>query len=152
MTRRQAAILGTLLVSTIAAAGAQVNFRPGQYEITFEMDLGIPREGQKAVLDAAGLDKGKRLECMKDEVKNADDLAKLFAREADDTSCKIGDVKTAGNKMTFTMTCDDDGVKMTSTTEMTFGPDSFTSVSKAKDNGGRTSTIKSSGKRIGDCK
>ena len=157
MKLRQPSLLIALLAcASFAAASAQIQLRPGQYEVTLEMNLaGVPGDAPKAVTDAAGFNKDKRLECITaDELKEGKgtDIARLFAREAEESNCKMSDVKTAGNKLTFTTTCVEDDVRMTMQTEMTFGPDSMAGVTTSKDQQGRTSTVKTTAKRVGECK
>lgn len=149
-------LMGALLAAAVGEA--QIGVRPGQYEYTLEMDLsamGVPKDAQDAVLGAAGFEKEKRLDCITaDQVKDMKDpagIARTFAREADDSNCKISDVRTAGSKLTFTTTCEEDDLRMVTNTEMTFAVDSFTGVSKGKDQKGRTTTMKMSAKRIGEC-
>lgn len=147
---RASTALFVIVLLAPAASEAQIAIRPGQYEFTLDMNLGIPAEAPKAVLDAAGFKNQKRLDCITaDEVKG--DVSKLFAREAEEQNCKMSGVKTTGNKMTFTTTCEEDGVRTTMSTEMTFGTDSFTGVTKGKDHEGRAISSKMSAKRIGEC-
>jgi hypothetical protein len=58
------------------------------------MNLGIPADASKAVLDAAGFQNQQKLECLTaDELKG--DFAKLMADElASDDDCKMSNVKT----------------------------------------------------------
>jgi hypothetical protein len=129
---------------------AQMSIRPGQYEVTLDMDLGVPKEATDAVLREGGFKGQKRLECFTaEDVKG--DAWKMFAREAEDQNCKMSDQKTTGNRMTFTTTCEEDDVRVVTTTEMTFGPDSFSGVTKGKDDEGRTIVSKWRAKRVGDC-
>lgn len=87
-------ILLVAAMSTSVAAATQISIRPGQYELTVAMKLAIPGEGQKAILDAAGVnDQEKRLECFTDDVKDAKGLVdSLFARawlgELQDVRCQ----------------------------------------------------------------
>ena len=149
-------LTAALMFASLAPVSGQVQLRPGQYEVTLEMNLaGIPTEAQKAVTDAAEFNKNKRLECITAaELKEGKgiDIARLFAREAEEANCKMSDVKTIGNTLTFTTTCVEDDIRMTMNTEMTFGPDSMTGFTTSKDNEGRTSTVKTRAKRVGDCK
>jgi uncharacterized protein DUF3617 len=146
-------LLAALLLVPMGTA-AQLAIRPGEYEVEMHMDFGAPggAEAQKAVLDAAGFQNQKRRECLTAEDVKETNLVKLFASEMDDANCKMSEPKTAGNKMTFTATCKEDGVAMTWTTEMTFGPDAFSSVTKGKDPSGREVGGKVTAKRIGECK
>jgi hypothetical protein len=142
------------------AADAQIRVRPGQYEYTMEMDLGSgSREALDAVLNAAGAkrDAGKQkmLQCITaEDVKDMQDpnsIVKLFAREIEeDGTCKISDVKTAGNKLTYTVTCVDDGSRMTMATEMTFSGDTMTGVTKGNMDG-RPMSSTLTAKRVGEC-
>jgi hypothetical protein len=136
-----------MLVATIAAIGAQIQLRPGEYEVTLETERAFSR----GVHSDAGYNKAKRLDCLTaDELKAPTDIAKLFAREAEDENCKMSDLKTTRNKMTFTTTCQDD-MRTTLSTEMTFGPDFFAIVTKGKEDKGATSTLRITAKRLGEC-
>lgn len=137
-----------------SASDAQIAIRPGEYEVEMQMDLGKPggAEAGKAVLDAAGFQKNKRRECITPEDVKTNDVLKLMAAEMEDANCKMSDKKTVGNKLTFTMNCVEDGMRMRLDTEMTFGTDSFTSVTKGKDPDGRPIVGKATAKRIGECK
>ncbi len=142
-----------LAVVVLTGTGlAQPSIRPGQYELTVEMNLGgIPADAPKAVLDAAGFDKQKKLECLTaEDVKG--DISQVLLREMGDSDCKMTDLKTAGNRVTFTTTCVDDDIRMVMSHDITVGADSFTSVAKGKDNKGNVSTVKTSARRVGDCK
>jgi hypothetical protein len=143
-------ILFVAMLLAPVAGEAQNTIRPGQYAITAEMDLGIPKEGTNAVMDAAAFKNQKRLECLSaDDVKG--DIATMFMKEFDEQNCKMSNVKTAGNKVTFTTACVEDDVTMTMTTEVTFGIDSFTTLTKGKTPEGHPTTAKTSAKRVGEC-
>jgi hypothetical protein len=121
------------LLVPLASAAQPLPIRPGQYEYTI-----------------AGFENQKTLECLTAaDLKG--DLAEVFAREADDLKCTASDIKTTGNRMTFITTCQDDDLRIAMDTEMTFGSDSFTVVTKGKDLAGRMSTTKLSAKRVGEC-
>ena len=142
-------LLASLLLAA-SATEAQIVIRPGEYEVTLNMDLGIPPEAPKAVMDAAGFKGQKRRECITaDDVKG--DVATWFARETEDQNCKMSNVKTVGNRLTFTTTCEEDDFRMVTNTDLTFGTDSFTGVTTGKDPEGRMTTTKMSAKRIGEC-
>jgi hypothetical protein len=148
------AVLLTIVLLPPSAGDAQMAIRPGEYEVEMQMDFGQPgsAEAGKAVLDAAGFEKNKRRECITPEDVQTHDVLKLMAAEMEDMDCKMSDQKTVGNKLTFNMTCVEEGTRMTLATEMTFGPDSFTSVTKGKDPEGRPIVGKVHAKRIGECK
>jgi hypothetical protein len=150
MKRLQSAVLVMLgaIVATIATVAAQIQLRPGEYEVALE----IERAFSRGVHYDAGYDKQKRHDCFSaDEVKAPTNFAKLFAREAEAENCKMSDLKATRNKMTFTTTCQDD-VRTTLNTEMTFGRDFFAIVTKGKDDKGATSTLRITAKRLGECK
>ncbi len=145
-------LIPLVAVMLVPAAGdAQFTIRPGEYEIEMTMDLGSAEgtEGAKAVLDAAGFQKNRRRECI-DQVK-ANDVMKLMAADMEENNCKMSDNKTVGNKQTFTLTCVEDGQRMVMTTEMTFGADTFSGVTKGKDPDGRPINSKVTAKRVGEC-
>ncbi len=142
-----------LVVVILASVGeAQLAIRPGQYEFTVDMNLGgIPADAPKAVLDAAGFQKQKKLECLTaDDVKG--DITQMLMRELADSNCKMSDLKWAGGRVTFTTTCVEDDLRMVMNHDVTVGTDSFTSVAKGKDNKGNVSTVKTSARRVGECK
>ena len=144
-----------VIVLAAAAASAQISIRPGQYEYTLQMNMPIPKEASKAVLDAAGFDKEqKRLDCItaEDAKQAKEDVVKFFAKEMDPQNCKMSDVKITANTLTFTATCVEDGMKMVINNQMTFGVDSFTGVGTMKGDGGLSSTTRMTAKRVGECK
>ncbi len=146
-------VLGVVLLTPVSA-GAQVTVRPGQYEFTIDMKLAVPKEAQKAVLDAAGFNKQqKRLECITVGQANQAkaDIVKFIQAEMGLSSCKMSDVKLTGPTVAFNMICKDDDVQMTGNTVITFGTDTFTSVGTMKSSEG-TSTVKTTAKRVGECK
>src|SRR5690606_16024340 len=96
-----------------AAAEAQLTVRPGLYEMTIEVvsSDGEMKTGMEALLGATLAD-GKMLKCMTaEDVRGG--LAQVLAREAaEDGMCKLSDVKTAGNRMTYVLTCEEDGIQI----------------------------------------
>jgi Protein of unknown function (DUF3617) len=151
---RASTFLMAVALLNSASAWAQVTIRPGQYEFTIDMKMAVPKEAQKAVLDAAGFNRQqKRLECITpDQAKQAkDDVVKFAQREMDVSSCTMSNVKSSATTLTFNMTCKEDNVAMTGTAEFTFAGDSFTSLGTMKSPEG-TSTVKTVAKRVGDCK
>jgi hypothetical protein len=131
-------LLFVALLLAPAAPDAQITVRPGQYEYTIDMN-----SRQRL-----------RTECITPAQANEakQDVVKLFARQMNAGSCKTSDLKASGNKVTFTTTCDEGGMPMVMSNEMTFGVDSFTNVGKMKDPTGRILTSTVTAKRVGDCK
>jgi hypothetical protein len=76
----------------------------------------------------------------------------MIATAGQETNCKVSDVKTAaGGKLTFNLSCKDEGGVTTIANDVTYGPDWYTNVSKGKSAAGPISQ-KVSAKRIGECK
>jgi hypothetical protein len=126
----------------LAAAGtgwAQIQLRPGQYAGAVEMDFA-----------------GTKMSDKKTDCITAEDLVDFPKKVLLDPdlagTCKISNQTVSVSKVTLDMTCDEDGLKMTSRVEMTFTADSYTGISTSKDNRGRTTTMKMSAKRIGECR
>ena len=148
MTLPQSALVGAMLVATIAALGGQIQLRPGEYAITLEIERAVSREA----LYEAGFNKEKKLDCFTaDELKGPADIAKMFAGEAEEANCKRSGLKTAGSKMTFTTTCQDGDTRIVLDTEMTFGQDSIAILTKEQDGKGAASTIRITATRVGEC-
>jgi len=143
-----------LAVSLVpVAAEAQLTVRPGLYEMTIEVvsSGGEMQRGMEAFLGAT-LEGGKMLKCVTaEDVRGG--LAQALAREvAEDGMCRLSDVKTAGDRMTYVLTCEEDGVRMVMQNELTVrGNDAFTAVTKVTDADGITTTMKLTAKRVGDC-
>jgi hypothetical protein len=139
---RTTAVMGIIVVAISLVMGtraeAQVSLRPGLYERVHETEAAGASGQHKDTL------------CMTPE--DAKDVLKTIAAAGKETNCKVSDVKTAAaRKLTFTMTCKDpDGVS-TYTNDVTYGPDSYTNVSKGKTAHGTVSS-KVTAKRIGECK
>ena len=151
--RASTVLIGVVLLAP-AVADAQVSIRPGEYEYTVNMQMTVPKEAAKAVLDAAGFKDQKRRECITaDQARQAkEDVVKFFAQEMQMENCKMSDVKIGGSALSFISTCVEDGKKMVMNTEMTFGVDSFSGISTMKGDGGLASTTTTTAKRVGECK
>jgi hypothetical protein len=117
---------------------AQVSLRAGLYERVMDVDA------------AGSTGQNKDTICMTPE--EAKDVIKTIAMAGKETDCKVSDVKTApGGKLTFNVSCKDDGDVTTVTNDVTYGPDWYINVSKGKSKAGPISQ-KVSAKRIGECK
>jgi Protein of unknown function (DUF3617) len=141
--RQPALLVSTLMIAFLANGSAQVQLRPGQYEMTADMDLA----GTKMT--------HKDTNCITaDDVKDVSPagMTKLFMEADDEKSCKITESKMSGNTLTFSSVCESDGLKMISTAEITLATESWTSLMTMKDNKGRTTTVKTTATRIGECK
>jgi Protein of unknown function (DUF3617) len=128
----------TLMMLMSVTGEAQVSLQPGLYERVLEVDA------------AGSTGKSKDTMCWSSE--DAKDVVKTIARVGKETDCKVSDVKTAaGGKLTFNVSCKEGKGTTTTSNDVTYGPDWYTNVSKAKSDGGTVSQ-KVSAKRIGDCK
>ena len=114
------------------------NLKPGKYEITAKVEMpGMPD----------GMPAQKMTQCLNEQ------------NPVPDTSvgaqgCKITDMKTKGNTVTYSMECNQQGMKTKSTGEMTYNGDSFegtTLTSMGPAAGGVTVKTVVKGRRIGKC-
>ncbi len=136
-TLRTLAVLG-LVAFALPLFAQTVNLRPGKYEVTAEMDMpGMKMPPQKDV------------QCITAE--DLKDLSKAMIDPEEAKNCKVSNYKVSGNKVTFDTTCEEDGMKMTSTAELTYTRESYTGIMKSKDDKGRVITIRTTAKRIGEC-
>lgn len=132
-----------VVAMTLLAAAQTVNLRPGKYETTAEMDM----PGMK-------MPPLKDVQCITAE--DLKDLSKAMIEKAmtdpeEAINCKVSNYKVTGNKVTFDTTCEEDGMKITSTSELTYTRESYTGIMKSKDDKGRVTTIRTTAKRIGEC-
>ena len=138
MTTPNPIAIVTIAVLTSVLVLAQSRLRPGQYEMTSEMSSA--GKTMPAI---------KASECITAEVLK--DQTKLLMSAADDQNCKVSDLVKAGDRMTFTFTCIEDGVQFVSRAEMNYGVDAYTGVVTTKTEG-QVITTRMSGKRVGECK
>jgi len=140
MTATRLISIGVLAIVLAAGglANAQGSLQPGLYQRTLETDAG---DGAVA--------KNQDTLCISPQ--EAKDIVKTIAAAGTETNCKVSDVnaKTPG-KLTFKMTCKDASGNSSYTNEVTYGPDSYTNVSKGKTKQGNI-TSKVTAKRTGDC-
>jgi hypothetical protein len=132
------AVATALMIAASTAGWAQISLRPGQYEVTAEMNLA-----------GTVVNPGKDLACI--TAADVADATRILVREEYAEGCKVSDVVKSGGKWTFTATCEEEGERYTATCEVEFGTDSYTGSMRMEDEKGRTTTIKMSGKRVGDC-
>ena len=128
-----------MLSAAVAAVPARaLDMNPGKYEITVTMEMkGMP----------AGMPAQTMVQCLteQDPVPNA---------SADAQGCKVKDMNSRGNTVTYTMECDQQGMKNESAGEVTFSGDTFegkTTTKMGPSAGGMTVTVKTKGRRIGSC-
>jgi len=121
-----------------ATPASSQTLRPGRYEVTGEVDMG----GRSMKIPPSQ-------DCITAEMVN--DLTKVGAGDQGLESCTVSNVKSTGNTVSFETACDLDGERIASTTELTFGADWYkTRIKREFD--GRTTSISSTAKRVGDCR
>ena len=128
-------VLG-LLIAVLPAWG--LDLKPGKYEITAKVEMpGMP----------GGTPPQTTTQCLNEQNPVPDSSAGA-------QGCKITDMKTRGNTVTYTMECNREGMKTKITGEMTYHGDSFegtTQMSMGPTAGNMTVTTVLKGKRIGEC-
>jgi len=125
-----------LLLTAIQSWG--LDLTPGKYEITTKVEM-------------KGVTSGMPAQTMTQCITEQDPVP---VGSANAQGCKITDMKTKGNTVTYTMECEQQGMKTKTTGEMTYKGDTFEGTSKTEMGpaaGGMTVTTKISGKRIGKC-
>ncbi|MGD9010426.1 MAG: DUF3617 family protein [Desulfobacteraceae bacterium] len=128
-------VVFSLLIS-LPAFG--LDFKPGKYEITSQVEM----EGMPGAMPPQ-----TTTQCLtkSEPVPNGSAAAQ---------GCKITDMNTKGNKVTYTMECDQQGMKVTSTGEIIYKGDSFKGTSTMEmgpSAGGMTITTQTTGKWVGKC-
>ena len=115
-----------------------LDLEPGKYEITAKVEMpGMP----------GGMPPQTMTQCLNEQNPVPDS-------SADSQGCKITDMKTRGNTVTYTMECNQEGMKTKITGEMTYHGDSFegtTQMNMGPTAGNMTVTTVIKGKRIGEC-
>jgi hypothetical protein len=115
-----------------------LDFNPGKYEITVRMEMpGIP----------GGVPPQTMTQCLTDQNPVPDS-------SPDAQGCKMTDMRTTGNTVTYTIDCNQQGVEAKITGDMTYKGDSFegtTLTDMGPETGGMTIMTVVKGKRIGKC-
>jgi Protein of unknown function (DUF3617) len=128
-----------LVASALPLLAQTISLRPGNYETTMEMEMPggmkVPPMKNTQCITAADLK----------------DMSKKLL-EGEGTGCKVSEYKVVENRITFNAVCKEANATMTMAADMTFTTDTYTGIVKAKDDKGMSMTMKSAGKRIGDCK
>ena len=125
-----------LLLSALQSWGLDLN--PGKYEITTKVEM----KGM-----SGGMPPQTSTQCITKQDPVPVDSANA-------QGCKITDMKVKGNTVTYTMECEQQGMKIKITGEMTYMGDTFEGSSKTvmgPAEGGMTVNTKITGKRIGKC-
>ncbi len=149
MSVRRVAPVAVLFALT-AAVFAQSGRRDGKWEVTTTMEMaGMPAgRGTPAMTST---------QCITKE--QADDPQKFAMqppqRGGQQSDCKVSDFKSTGNKVTYTIKCTTPQ-EVNASGELIYGENTYEGTMKmmmAMGRGGQQMemTMKSSGKRIGDC-
>ncbi|MDF1593416.1 MAG: DUF3617 family protein [Desulfobacterales bacterium] len=115
-----------------------LDFKPGKYEITVKMEMpGIP----------GGMPPQTMVQCLNEKNPVPDS-------SPDAQGCKMANMRTKGNTVTYTVNCPQQGMDAKMTGEMTYKGDSFegtTKMSMGPEAGSMTVITVVKGRRIGKC-
>jgi hypothetical protein len=128
------AAFGLLALPALAASPQ----KPGQWQITMEMDMpGMPFK----------MPPMKHTLCLTQE--DVDNPQKSLPKD-EKSNCKISDYKVDGQTVTWSVKCEGKQ-PMTGNGEITFDGDSYKGWTKMKMSDDQEMSMKYSGKRLGDC-
>jgi Protein of unknown function (DUF3617) len=138
-----AAVVVLCGVGGLVLAGQANPMRPGQWEITTQMEM--PNMPMK-------MPETKMTQCVTAEQLKDPTAAMSGGGPGGkpNSACKISDYKTSGGTVSWKMACPPPQA-VDGTAEMTFKDDSYTGKMNMKTDKG-TMTMKVAGKRLGDCK
>ncbi|MFZ0450633.1 MAG: DUF3617 family protein [Desulfatiglandaceae bacterium] len=130
--------LSVLFILLAALPAWGLDLKTGKYEITATVEMpGMP----------AGMPPQTTTQCI-------DKQSPVPNSGAGAQGCKITDMKTRGNTVTYTMECVQEGMKIKSKGKITYHGDSFegtTLMTMGQEAGGMTVKTVIKGKRVGDC-
>jgi hypothetical protein len=130
-------VLSVCVATTVVPAWG-LDLNPGKFEITAEVEMpGMPRGMQAQTIT----------QCLTRQEPVPD-------ASAGAQGCEVTDIKTSGNTVTYTMVCEQQGMKTKSAGEIIYRGDSFegtTRTAMGPQEGGMTITTKIKGSRIGPC-
>jgi hypothetical protein len=130
-------MLLVVAAGAVAPFGQTIGLRPGRYETTTQIDM-----------PAMKMPPEKEVECLTaEDLKNM----KTFITSELAQECKVSESKITGTELTFTGSCDAGETTLLMSMKMTFTSESFTGLMTATEKGKPFMTVRSSGKRIGDC-
>lgn len=138
MTIMKSGIFAVLFFSLIVLPAFGLDLESGKYQITSKVEMaGMP----------GSMPPQTSVQCLtaNDPVPNDSASAQ---------GCTITEMNTVGNKVTYTMECNQQGMKVNSTGEIIYKGKSFEGTSRMKmgaSAGGMTITTKTTGKWIGKC-
>jgi Protein of unknown function (DUF3617) len=128
-------VIGCVMVLAVTSIVAQGARRDGRWEVKIEMEMaGMTLPPQTA------------MQCVTKEEAADPQKAMPQGGRGTPNNCKVGDYKMDGNKVTWSVACD----QMTGAGEFIYSPDTYTGTMRMKSQG-REMTMKYAGKRLGDC-
>ena len=131
-------VLGAMLTICVGIAAQDPVRRDGDWEIRVEMQM----PGMPVALPAQTV-----RQCITPQ-DAADPQKAVPPSGRGQNSCKVSDYKVDGNKVTWSMSCPNEG--MNGTGEFVYAENSFTGAMKMNAQGQEMS-MKYTGKRLGDC-
>lgn len=135
---KKLSIITIMSIAIMALPAWALDLQPGKYEITAKAEMSGMQGGMPAQTTT---------QCLTEEDP-------VPAASADAQGCKVSDMKTEGNTVTYTMTCEQQGMTIKSNGKITFKGDTFEGTGQTRmgpEAGNMTITTKISGKRIGEC-
>ncbi len=148
MTLAKVSAVAVLIAASVSLAAQSGPRRDGNWEVTTTME--IPN------MPAGMMPPFKSMQCItKEQANNPNSMVPPRPQRGrgGDDDCTVSDQKITGNKVTFNMKCTG-AQPMTGTGEMTYLADSYTSamvMNMERGGQGMQVTMKSTGKRLGDC-
>lgn len=120
---------------------ASFAIEPGKWEITSQVEMtGMPMQMPPV----------KNVQCLTDSTP----APTQAGADASEGSCRMSDIKTEGDTVTWTMECDSDGAKVKGKGKITYHGATFDgTMNTVMDQGGQTMEIvtRLNGKRLGAC-
>lgn len=135
------ACVAALLLFAGSSSAAESHMREGQWEITTKIEMpGLPVTIPPITI----------AKCLtKEDINDPNKIVPKGGEKND--ACKVSDYKVSGNKITWTMQCDEKSGGMKGTGEMTVKGETYDGSMKMTMQDQQMS-MKFSGKRSGDCK
>jgi Protein of unknown function (DUF3617) len=129
----------TLMMGAAMWAQSSGARRDGNWEVKIEMEM----PGMPMSLPAQTV-----MQCITPQEANDPQRATPPSGRGRGSDCKVSDYKAQGNKVTWAVSCPNDG--MTGTGEFVYTENAYTGVMKMNAQG-RGMNMKYTGKRLGDC-
>jgi Protein of unknown function (DUF3617) len=136
-SKGSSAVAVLVLVSAVAAWAQQVSLKPGQYQLSSEVQ--VPGRAEPV--------KTTRMSCLTpDQAKDFEN--QMMSNLTGTADCKVSNVEREAGKITFDSACNIGGEQVSGTSEMKHGPDWYEAVVRMQMSGA-VSTSRFKAKRIG---